>query len=123
MNSISIEFCLPLGLPHGDKYLKKGHMHLATTSDELEIQSSDDVGMNARYRDLMLLSRVIDDMEGLTSVSMEMLENLYETDFLYLQLLYKELNGETDSKIATTCPSCNKESVVSLTNLFQDMNI
>jgi hypothetical protein len=123
MNGEGREFYLPLGLSWENKMYRKGHIHLATTLDELEIQNSDDVAMNTRYRDIVLLSRVIEDFDGLKPVTIEMIENLYEADFLYLQLLYKELNGESDSRIIVTCPGCGAQSIVDVPRLYQDMRL
>lgn len=121
--SESVDFFLPFGLVADGKVYRKGTMHLATTLDELDIQTTDEVGMNSRYRDIMLLSKVIDELEGLHPVTVEMIEDLFEADFLYLQLLYKELNGETDSRIKTRCPKCMKESPIYLPRVYQDMSL
>jgi hypothetical protein len=119
----SIEFYLPLGLQWEDKMYRKGHMHLATTADELFVQDSDDAGLNTRYRDILLLSRVIDDLDGLQPVTAKMIETLFEADFLFLQLLYKELNGETDSKITVACPNCGAVSVLDIPQLYKNMDL
>ena len=121
--SDSIAFYLPLGLVWEGSIYRKGHIHLATTLDELEIQGNDDVGVNSRYRDIMLFSRVIDDFDTLTPVTVEMIENLYEADFLYLQLLYKQLNGEADSRIIAKCRQCGAEIAINMPLLYEDMGL
>jgi hypothetical protein len=123
MSFEAVEFYLPLGLSWEGKIYRKGHIHLATTLDELEIQNTDNVGMNTRYRDIMLLARVIDDFDILHPVTVEMVENLFEADFLYLQLLYKELNGGSDYKILTTCPNCREQESINISRLYQDMSL
>ncbi|GHU76842.1 hypothetical protein FACS189461_4890 [Spirochaetia bacterium] len=123
MSDENVTFYLPLGLQWEDKIYRTGHIHLATTLDELEIQNSDDVGMNTRYRDILLLARVIDDFETLKPVTVAMIENLFEADFLYLQLLYRELNGDMNTRIITTCPECKEQSAVNLPRLYQDMSL
>ncbi|MDR0312973.1 MAG: hypothetical protein LBI14_05190 [Treponema sp.] len=123
MNNAGAAFHLPLGLAWEGKVYRKGHIRLATTLDELEIQGTDDVGMNTRYRDIMLLARVIEDFDALKPVSTEMIEALYEADFLYLQLLYKEMNGEADTQTTTRCPQCGAQSVISLPRLYEDMSL
>ena len=123
MNNDGVPFFLPLGLSWEGKVYRKGHIRLATTLDELEIQNMDDVGMNTRYRDIILLARIIQDFETLKPVTVEMIENLYEADFLYLQMLYKELNGETDSRISTLCPECGAQTALNLTRLYEDMSL
>ena len=121
--SESIEFFLPLGLVQDGKICRKGHMHLATTQDELDLQAEDDVGINTRYRDIFLLAKVIDDLEGVSAVTADIIESLFEADFLYLQLLYKEINGETETRIMSKCPQCGESSAVNLSGLYRDMNM
>jgi len=116
------EFYLPLGLSWEGKTYRKGHIRLATTLDELEIQDSDNMGLTSRYRDILLLARVIEDFDTLKPVTHKMLESLYEIDFLYLQLLYQELNGET-GRITSACPECGAETVINLPRLYQDMSL
>lgn len=117
-----IEFYLPLGLERNGNMCRRGTMHLATTLDELEIQGGDDVGMNTRYRDITLLSRVIDEIEGVGPVSADTIGEMFEADFLYLQILYKETNGELDSSVRARCPSCGNESPVRIPALYRDMS-
>jgi len=122
MNNDGTAFFLPLGLLWEGKSYRKGHIRLATTLDELEIQGADDVGMNSRYRDIMLLARVIEDFDTLKPVTVEMIESLYEADFLYLQLLYKELSEDVGSLVTSVCPQCGTKSILKLSNLYEDMS-
>jgi hypothetical protein len=123
MNNDAVPFYLPLGLSWEGKIYRNGHIRQATTLDELEIQGTDDVGMNTRYRDIMLLAKVIVNFDTLKSVTVKMIENLYEADFLYLQLLYKDLSGETGSRISSTCSVCGVQSVINLPKLYEDMSL
>ena len=119
----SFEFYLPLGLVKDDKVHRKGRMRLATTKDELDIQNDEDVGFNSRYRDILLLSKVIEELEGLRPVTRDMIENLFEADFLYLQLLYKEMNGELSSRITIECPACGDKTTIRIPSLYKDMGL
>ncbi len=123
MDNDSTTFYLPLGLYWEGKVYRKGHIRLATTLDELEIQKMDDVAINNRYRDIMLLMRVIEDFEVLKPVTVEMIEALFETDFLYLQLLYKDLSGETNTRISSVCPKCGARTFINIPLLYEDMTI
>jgi hypothetical protein len=105
------------------KVYRRGRMHPATTGDELEIQASEEAGFNARYRDVFLLARVIDDLEGLSPVTPAMVEELYEADFLYLQLLYREANGEADGGALAVCPVCGQGVPVGLPRLYESMEV
>jgi hypothetical protein len=119
----SISFTLPFGYEKDDKTYRDGKMHRATTGDELEIQDADEAGMNTRYRDILLMTKVIDELDGLKPVTVEIIRDLYEPDFIYLQLLYRQLNGETGSLITTRCPSCGAISEIKLADLYKDMSI
>ena len=119
----SISFTLPFGYEKDGKTYRNGKIHLATTGDELEIQDADEVGMNTRYRDILLMTKVIDELDGLKPITEDIIKDLYEPDFIYLQLLYRQLNGENGSSIITHCPSCGAISVIKLADLYKDMSI
>ena len=115
----TITFYLPLGLDIDGKLHKRGKIHLTTTLDELEVQQAEEVSMNSRYRDILLLTSVIDEIGEITNVTKETIMSLYEADFLYLQLLYKQINGD-NSLISTKCPDCGQEFQFSLAELYSD---
>ena len=117
--SDQITFNLPLGLEHDGKIFKTGKMHLTTTLDELNVQEAEEVAMNSRYRDILLLASVIDEIGDITDVTKETIMDLFEADFLYLQLLYNQLNGD-NKPITTKCKNCGNEFSISLTNLYAD---
>jgi hypothetical protein len=117
------QFYLPFGLEIGGKTYRSGTIRLASALDELEIQNSDDAAMNTRYRDLLLLSRVIENLEDLRPVTVEMLEELYEADFLYLQILYKSINDELETRVETECPRCHHRNQIRLPLMFEDMSV
>lgn len=117
--SNTITFYLPLGLNIDGKLHKRGKMHLTTTADELEVQAAEEVAMNSRYRDILLLASVIDEIGDVTSITKETIMNLYEADFLYLQILYKHVNGD-NTLISTKCPDCGNEFQFNLAELYSD---
>ena len=121
MNSIA--FYLPLGLEYEGKIYRKGSMHLATTEDELAVQLPESIAVNSRYRDLELLARVIDEIGDIHPVTTEILQSLYEADFLYLQFMYKNLNNEAGTKTKITCPNCSNKFMVQFEQLYKDMEI
>lgn len=118
-----ISFTLPFGYEKDGKTYREGKMHLATTGDELEIQDADEAGMNTRYRDILLMTKVIDELDGIKPVTLEVIKDLYEPDFIYLQLLYRQLNGENSSSITTRCPSCGAVSEIKLADIYKDMSM
>lgn len=117
--SNTITFYLPLGLNIDGKLHKRGKMHLTTTADELEVQAAEEVAMNSRYRDILLLASVIDEIGDVTSITKETIMHLYEADFLYLQILYKHVNGD-NTLISTKCPDCGNEFQFNLAELYSD---
>ncbi|MCR5437770.1 MAG: hypothetical protein K6E97_11975 [Treponema sp.] len=119
----TIDFTLPFGYQTDEKTYRKGKMHLATTGDELAIQETDEAGMNTRYRDILLMTKVIDELDGIKPVTAEIIKELYEPDFIYLQLLYRQLNGDNASTIKTRCPKCQAISEVKLADLYKDMSM
>lgn len=119
----SVDFTLPLGYEKDGKTHRTGTMRLATTGDELSIQDEDETGMNTRYRDILLMTKVIDAIGDIRPVTVDVIRDLYESDFIYLQLLYRQLNGEADPALKTTCPSCGAVSEVQLSGLYNDMSM
>lgn len=119
----SISFTLPFGYEKDDKTYRNGKMHLATTGDELEIQDTDEAGMNTRYRDMLLMTKVIDELDGLKPVTLDIIRDLYEADFIYLQLLYRQLNGDGNVSVTTRCPDCGAVSKIEFADLYKDMSI
>ncbi|WP_053228105.1 hypothetical protein [Spirochaeta cellobiosiphila] len=118
-----IAFTLPLGFTDDKGHLqRKGMMRLATAGDELRIQNHDQNRFNHRYRDLLLLSQVITLLGDKTEVTPEDLMELYEADFLYLQLLYKDLNGDIEKKAQVQCPSCGQVDTIMIPDLFSGMD-
>lgn len=118
MNNI-IEFHLPLGLEVDGKINKTGKMHLTTTLDELNVQEAEETGFNTRYRDILLLASVIDEIGDIKPVTKETILNLYEADFLYLQLLYNQVNRNTESS-KISCPACGNEFPIVLSEIYSD---
>jgi len=116
----SVEFFLPLGITHNGKICRSGKMHLVTTGDELEVQAEEQTGFYPRYRDILLLSRVIDGIEGIGPLTPALIEELYEVDFLYLQLLYREVNADAD--VHAVCPACGVETAVRIARLYENMD-
>ena len=118
----SITFYLPLGIEQGGVLHRKGTMRRATTEDELSLQELDETGLNSRYRDVILFSKIIEDIDGL-AVTQEVILDLYEADFLYLQLLYRKLSGNMESKAETVCPECGARFGIEMETLYKDMSV
>ncbi|MBN1699181.1 MAG: hypothetical protein JW881_16800 [Spirochaetales bacterium] len=123
METYEIEFSLPLGFIDNEGTLqRKGKMRPATAHDEIVIQRDERNLFNKRYRDLLVLSQVITRLGDYVTVTTDILENLYEVDFIYLQMLYRELNSPTERKIVTRCPACGNADEIRMAKLFDEMH-
>jgi hypothetical protein len=118
--SLEREFTLPLGYVDAKGLThRKVRMRMATAMDEIEIQAMDEVRFNDRFRDLLIFSKVILSIGGISPVTPEMLEDLYEADFIYLQLAFSEMNRPGGALFSLTCPACGRSHALSLADAFE----
>jgi len=102
-----IEFTLPLGYVDSDGTLHRdGTMRLATAADEILPLKDPRVQQNAAYLIVILLSRVVTRLGGLSQVTPKVIEGLYSADLAHLQSLYNDLN-RMDGADPVTCPKCH----------------
>lgn len=101
------DFALPLGYVDGDGNLhREGVMRRATALDEIEPLRDPRVVQNQAYLAVVLLSRVVARLGGLSQVTPHVIENLYATDLAYLQNLYNRVNATEPERFDTSCPQC-----------------
>jgi hypothetical protein len=118
-----IEFVLPLGYVDEKGVVhRSGKMRPATAYDEIVIQENEKSFSNPRYRDILMLSQVITEIGELTSVGPKIMEELFEVDFIYLQMLYRELNSSYERKAEARCPACGNLDEIRMADLFKDMS-
>ncbi len=120
MNGLQTEFAftLPKGYIDRDGNLhREGVMRLATAMDEITPMRDLRVKNNPAYMVIILLSRVITRLGGLPVLNTQIIENLYAADLAYLQAFYRQINEAGSSVITVTCPNCNTDIEVDLTNL------
>lgn len=117
------EFTLPIGLTINGKNYKKGAMRPATAMDEIECQEEDKLEFNNRLRDIVLLAKVVTRIGDISPVTMEMIEELYEADFIYLQLLCDSMNNLKHTHRGVHCPHCGKEHPVDYFNMFSEETV
>jgi len=109
------EFTLPRGYVDREGNLhKKGVMRLATAIDEIAPLRDPRVRANEAYLGIILLSRVITKLGGLSDVNPGMVENFFTADLTYLQDFYRRINEEGSSTIRVACPECAAEFEVDL---------
>ena len=111
------EFTLPRGYVDKDGNLhKQGTMRLATAMDEITPLRDLRVKSNQAYLAVMLLSRVITKIGGLSDINTGVIEKLFSADFAHLQDFYRRINENGTAKVSTSCPECNHEFEVDIDN-------
>ncbi|MEJ2551303.1 MAG: hypothetical protein P8Z41_04805 [Anaerolineales bacterium] len=107
MFQTEFEFSLPCGyLDEEGSMHRQGIMRRATAADEILPLKDPRVVKNPAYLVIILLSRVITDLEGVSSINPKVIENLYATDLAYLQDLYNEINQLDNGHLPVVCPQC-----------------
>lgn len=102
------EFTLPLGYLDADGTLhREGVMRLATAADEILPLKDPRVQQNPAYLIVILLSRVVTQLGGVSQITPKVIENLYSTDLAHLQSLYNELNRIEQGQPPVNCPKCD----------------
>jgi hypothetical protein len=108
MNPTEFKFTLPKGLVDSDGNLhSQGIMRLTTAKDELFVQREDLAQEIPGYGFLILLSQVITRLGDISSITPELLENLFTIDLAYLREFYNRINQQGNAMIPVRCPRCS----------------
>src|SRR3989442_2134948 len=87
------QFTLPIGYQDEDGTLHcEGTMRLATAADEILPLKDPRVQANEAYLIIILLSRVITELHGVSHINPKVIEGLYAADLAYLQEMYNQVN-------------------------------
>ncbi|HEY7343073.1 MAG TPA: hypothetical protein VH591_19525 [Ktedonobacterales bacterium] len=115
MLQTEFEFTLPRGYidEHGTLH-RQGTMRLATAIDEIEPLQDPRVRANEGYLGIILLSRVVTRLGDLGQPTANVIEQLFSSDFAYLQDLYRRVNEMESSVIETQCPTCGSRFALDL---------
>lgn len=106
-------FVLPKGYIDRDGNLhKKGMMRLATAADEIIPLKDPRVQQNPGYLSIILLARVVTELESLPAISTNIIESLFTADLAFLQDMYQRINGLEAMTIKAICPHCHEEHEV-----------
>jgi len=112
------DFTLPMGFVDSEGNLhKKGQMRLATAMDEIVPLSDPRVQANEAYIVIILLARVVTRLGALNQISTTVIENLFAADLTYLQEFYQRINEQGRPTMTVTCPHCQQNVEVDLTDL------
>ncbi|BBD61858.1 hypothetical protein NIES2109_46930 [Nostoc sp. HK-01] len=117
MSNIQTEFnfTLPRGLLDADGNLhRQGVMRLATAKDEIIVQKNRAAQENTAYAAIAILSQVITCLGDLTTITPDLLENLFSRDLAYLREFYNRINQQGDAEIPVQCPQCQTNFQVEL---------
>lgn len=94
-------FTLPKGyVDDAGTVHRAGVMRLATARDELEPMRDPRVASHEPYLTILILSRVVTELGGVTPVGPDVIEGLFAGDLAYLRDLYAALNFGDDADLA-----------------------
>ena len=101
------DFELPKGYVDrsGDVH-KRGKMRLATAGDEISAMRDPRVMSNPSYLTVVVLSKVVTELEGVDMVTTTLMEQLFTADMAYLQNMYEKINNVEPIMIKAVCPEC-----------------
>jgi hypothetical protein len=103
------DFTLPRGyVDESGAVHRQGRMRLALARDEIEALHDTQVLMNEAWLPVALLSRVVTRLGNLPAITPQIIENLYASDFAYLEDLYLRENTPENMVVSATCPHCSK---------------
>lgn len=109
MNSFQtqFDFVLPKGFVDDQGTLhKNGVMRLATAADEILPLKDPRVQQNVAYLSVVLLSRVVVKLGTLAMISTKTIEDLFASDFAFLQDMYNRINQHGADVAKVNCPKC-----------------
>ncbi|MCR5251318.1 MAG: phage tail assembly protein [Lachnospiraceae bacterium] len=109
------DFTLPKGYLDGAGVLhRRGKMRLATAGDEIGATHDPRVLSNPSYLTIVILSRVIVELEGVEAITATTIEKLFTADLAFLQDMYQRINDIEPPVLQVTCPDCGKTFEVPL---------
>lgn len=108
MNTI-YEFDLPRGYVDAlGNVHKRGKMRLATAGDEISATRDPRVLANPSYLTIVILAKVITELEGVQDVLPSVIECLFTADLAFLQDMYQRINNIEPPMMEVVCPDCGK---------------
>ena len=109
------DFELPKGILDGEGQVhKKGKMRLATAEDEISATRDPRVLGNPSYLTIVLLSKVITELEGYTVITGTTIGQFFTADLAFLQDMYQRINDIEPPVMKAVCPKCGESFEVPL---------
>jgi hypothetical protein len=109
------EFDLPKGyVDAAGEVHRHGKMRLATAGDEIGATRDPRVISNPSYLSIVVLSKVVTELEGVEMVTPALIEKLFTADMAFLQDMYQKINNVEPIMLKVTCPDCGKVHEVPL---------
>ncbi len=109
------EFTLPKGYMDGAGELhRRGKMRLATAGDEISATHDPRVLSNPSYLTVVILSRVITELEGVDAITATIVERFFTADLAFLQDMYQRINDIEPPVMQVVCPDCGNTFEVPL---------
>lgn len=103
------EFTLPKGyVDNAGEVHRRGKMRLATAGDEISATRDPRVLANPSYLTIVILSKVIVEMEGLEVITPTHIERLFTADLAFLQDMYQRINDIEPPVMKVVCPKCGE---------------
>ena len=101
------EFELPKGYVDANGNVHKhGKMRLATAAGEIGATRDPRVLSNPSYLSVVVLSKVVTELEGVEMVTPALIEKLFTADMAFLQDMYQKVNNVEPLSIKAVCPEC-----------------
>lgn len=101
------EFDLPKGYMDSAGIVhKRGKMRLATAGDEISATRDPRVLSNPSYLTIVILSKVITELEGVEVIAPTIIERLFTADLAFLQDMYQRINNIEPPVMQVVCPEC-----------------
>ncbi len=109
------EFTLPKGyMDSGGELHRRGKMRLATAGDEISATRDPRVLSNPSYLTVVVLSRVITELEGVDAITSTLIEKLCTAELSYRHDMYHKINDIEPPMMTAVCPDCGKTFEVPL---------
>ena len=87
---------------------KRGKMRLATAGDEIAAARDPRVLANPAYLTVVILAKVIVELEGVEAVVPNIVERFFSADLAFLQDMYQRVNDIEPPVMTAVCPDCGK---------------